>query len=60
MSKRSNLEKYYLSITPIRELHNKGIIDKDEYLKAESFIAEKYCIKTDNLYRLNHLTFEAN
>ncbi len=56
---RSNLEKYYLSIAPIRELLNKGIINKEEYLKAESFIAEKYCIKIDNLYRLNNLTFEA-
>lgn len=60
MKKRSDLEKYYLSITPIRELHNKGIINKDEYLKAESIIAEKYCIKIDNLYRLNSLTFESN
>ncbi len=60
MKKRSDLEKYYLSIKPIRELLNKGIINKDEYLKAESIIAEKYCIKIDNLYRLNSLTFESN
>lgn len=33
-----------------------GIIDKHDYLKAELYLAEKYCIKKGNLYRLNDLT----
>jgi len=54
--KRSDLEKYHLSIAPIKSMFDQGIINKSEYLKAESFLADKYCIKNGNLYRLNHLT----
>ena len=53
---RTNLEKYYLSIAPIKLMFDTGIIDKPDYQKAESFLAEKYCIKKGNLYRLNDLT----
>lgn len=53
---RSNLEKYYLSMTPIKSMFEKGIISKQEYQKAESYLADKYCIKKGNLYRLNNLT----
>jgi len=53
---RTNLEKYYLSIAPIKLMFDTGIIDKLDYQKAESFLAEKYCIKKGNLYRLNDLT----
>ena len=53
---RSNLEKYYLSIAPIKEMFTKNILSKDNYLKAEVFLTEKYCIKKGNLYRLNDLT----
>lgn len=53
---RSNLEKYYLSIAPIKEMFTKGILSRNNYLKAEVFLAEKYCIKKGNLYRLNNLT----
>ncbi len=54
--KRSNLEKYILSITPIRLMLEKEIMTKQDYQKAESHLAEKYCIKKGNLYRLIHLT----
>ena len=54
--KRSDLEKYYLSIAPIKSMFDQGIINKSEYLKVESFLSNKYCIKNGNLYRLNHLT----
>jgi len=54
--KRSNLENYYLSITPIRLMFEKGIMTRQDYLKAESFLADKYCIKKGNLYRLIDLT----
>lgn len=54
--KRSNLEKYYLSIAPIRLMFKKEILTKQDYQKAESFLADKYCIKKGNLYRLIDLT----
>ena len=53
---RTNLEKYYLSITPLKLMFDGGKIVKHDYQKAESFLAEKYCIKKGNLYRLNNLT----
>ncbi|MDD3130158.1 MAG: hypothetical protein PHW21_07295 [Candidatus Izemoplasmatales bacterium] len=53
---RSNLEKYYLSIAPITDMFTKSILSRDNYIKAEVFLAEKYCIKKGNLYRLNNLT----
>lgn len=54
--KRSNLEKYYLSIATIRLMFDNNIINKKDYLSAESYIADKYCISEGNLYRLNDLT----
>lgn len=53
---RSNLEKYYLSMTPVKSMYEEGIISKQDYQKAELFLADKYCIKKGNLYRLNNLT----
>ena len=53
---RSNLVKYYLSIAPITDMFTKSILSRDNYIKAEVFLAEKYCIKKGNLYRLNNLT----
>lgn len=37
-------------------MFEKGVITKQDYLKAESFLADKYCIKNGHLYRLNNLT----
>lgn len=54
--KRSNLEKYYLSMKPFEKMRDEHIISREEYQRAESFLADKYCIKKGNLYRLNHLT----
>lgn len=53
---RNNLEKYYLSIQPFECMLNANVISKQEYKKIESFIAEKYCIKKNSLYRLIPLT----
>ena len=57
--KRTNLEKYYLSIAPIKKMYENGLISKNDYHKAESFLAEQYCIKKGNLYRLIDLTIPA-
>ncbi|MFA5283915.1 MAG: SHOCT domain-containing protein, partial [Bacilli bacterium] len=58
--KRSNLEKYYLSIAPVKLMVDKGVITKQDYLKAESLLADKYCIKNGSLYRLIDLTIPRN
>ena len=58
--KRSDLEKYYLSIEPIKKMFESGIMTKSEFLKAEAFLADKYCIKKGNLCRLNDLTIPRN
>jgi len=54
--KKSNLEKYLLSLAPIKAMFEQNIISKSDYKKAELFLSKKYCIKKGNLYRLNLLT----
>jgi hypothetical protein len=56
----SNLEMYYLAIAPVKLMYDEGIMTKQDYMKAESFLAEKYCIKKGNLYRLIDLTIPRN
>lgn len=57
---RSSLEMYYLSLTPIKLMFENGLMNKQDYLKVESLLAEKYCIKKGNLYRLIDLTIPPN
>lgn len=57
---RSNLEMYYLSLTPIKSMFENGLMTKQDYLKAESLLADKYCIKKGNIYRLLDLTIPRN
>lgn len=52
---RVNLEKYQVSMMMVLSLFKQGIIDEKDYKKSESFLAKKYCINKDNLYRLNNL-----
>ena len=51
----TNIEKYLTSLAPITSLFNSKQITPDEYIKAESFLAKKYCIKDDDIHRPNHL-----
>jgi hypothetical protein len=51
---------YYLAIAPVKLMYDEGIMTKQDYMKAESFLAEKYCIKKGNLYRLIDLTIPRN
>ena len=54
------IEKYTAAMNPIISMYKKGIIDEKDYEKAEAFIAEKYCIKLGNTYRLNELIYDLN
>ena len=53
---RSNVEKYLLSVLPVKTMFDMGLLVKQEYKQAEHFLADKYCIKKGNLYRLIDLT----
>ena len=55
MMDRTNLEKYYASVTILFNLFSKRYIDKNEYLKGEEYLSDKHCIKIGNLYRRNDL-----
>ena len=57
---RSSLEKYLLSVVPIKTMFDIGLLAKQEYNKAEHYLAEKYCIKKGNLYRHIDLTIPCN
>lgn len=53
---RSNVEKYLLSVVPVKSMFGIGLLVKQEYNQAEYYLADKYCIKKGNLYRLIDLT----
>jgi len=50
-----NIELYYSSLVHLIAMKNKGILNEADFLKAESVLASKYCIKKDSLYRSNNL-----
>jgi hypothetical protein len=53
---RSNVEKYLLSVVPVKAMFDMGLLVKQDYNQAEHYLADKYCIKKGNLYRLIDLT----
>ena len=57
---RSNVEKYLLSVVPVKAMLDIGLLVKQEYNQAEHYLADKYCIKKGNLYRLIDLTIPPN
>ena len=57
---RTNLEKYLLSMIQVKNMKDSGIIGKLDYLKAESYLADKYCIQKGNLYRQIDLTIPSS
>jgi len=56
----SNVEKYLLSVEPVKTMLDMGLLVKHEYNQAEHYIADKYCIKKGNLYRLIDLTIPSS
>ena len=53
---RSNVEKYLLSVVPVKSMFDMGLLAKQEYNQAEYYLADKYCINKGNLYRMIDLT----
>jgi len=54
----NNIILYTNEMAIVKEMLNQGIIDKDDYLKAEAYLAKKHCIKDKSIYRLNKLITE--
>lgn len=52
---RSNIERFYMALAPIRAMERSGILTHLEFLKAEDFLARKYYLNKHNIYRLNDL-----
>ena len=52
---RANIEKYQSSLSIIKTMYIIGLINDKEFLKAESHLAKKYCIKNGSIYRSNDL-----
>jgi hypothetical protein len=52
---RDNLEKYLSSVALVTTMLAQGLISQDDYDLAEEFMASKYGIKKNNLFRLNEL-----
>lgn len=59
-SNMTPLERYMASIKVLEKMVKEGLINEKEYMKAESFLAKKHCIKPDSIYRSNHLLFLRN
>ena len=50
-----NLEAYYSSLSIVKNMYIKGLINVKDYAKAENHLAKKYCIKNGSIYRSNDL-----
>ena len=55
-----NIRNYYNSLIIVRNMLNQKIISQEDAMKSESFLAKKYCIKPDSIYRLNDLINDEN
>ena len=52
---RTNIENYQSSLSIVVSMYKNGLISDKDYLKAESHLAKKYCIKKGSIYRSNNL-----
>ena len=52
---REMVEHYFSSLVPIKSMLHSGLITQDEYIIAEKYLANKFCIKKGSLYRENDL-----
>ena len=55
MKQTTDLELYQASMNLVKEIYEKGIIDLDDFNKAEAYLAKKHCINDKSIYRLNKL-----
>lgn len=55
-----NIRNYYNSLIIVKNMLKQQIISQEDAIKSEFFLAEKYCIKPDSIYRLNDLINDEN
>ena len=55
MKQTTDLELYQASMNLVKEIYEKGIIDLDDFNKAEAYLAKKHCINDKSICRLNKL-----
>ncbi len=49
------VDKYIIAVNTIFSMYEKGIITEAELKKSEAYLAKKYCIKPNSIYRINDL-----
>lgn len=52
---RKNVENYSADLMQLKRMLSLDIINKDDFNRIEGIIANKYCIKSSSIYRLNDL-----
>lgn len=51
----SSSERYLQALNLVISMKKSGVISDSEFMKSESFLAKKYCIKKGSLLRPNDL-----
>lgn len=51
----TDLERYLSALCLLRQMRSEGVISNQDFAKAERYLAKKYCIKKDSIYRPNDL-----
>jgi len=54
-----NLNRYVNGIKVIEMMFMRSIIDEEDFVKAETHLAKKHCIKPNSIFKLNDLIIEA-
>ena len=54
-----NLNRYVNAVNLAKVMFQRGIITKDDFIKIESELAKKHCIKPNSIFRLNDLINDA-
>ncbi len=54
-----HLNRYINGVKAIESMFQKGIITEEDFIKAESNLAKKHCIKPNSIFKLNDLINEA-
>lgn len=55
----SNVTEYINTMVQAKKMLSMKIINDDDYIKIENKMAEKYCLNSLSLYRLNDLINKA-
>ena len=53
-TKFERIQKYFVLMTFVVEVLKQGIIDKDDYLNMENYLADKFGIEENSIYRLHY------